>query len=117
MDSLKSERLGKTALHGARVSDVSKASSAARRPWTVILPIGLEIDFGTVRRVRRAVVGTFRRVSPAWMRIRTVGLKDRHRPVDLEPKTEKGVRGVNSPRIFRKVKKQAKTLKSTNRDM
>lgn len=42
----------------------------AKRPWTVILPMDLESDFGTVRTVRRAVVGTLRSVSPAWAYVR-----------------------------------------------
>jgi hypothetical protein len=39
-----------------------------------MVPMGLEIVFWTVRRVRRAVVGTVRRVSPAWfyVRMRTI---------------------------------------------
>ena len=70
IDCLKSPALGKTARHAARVELVSRARSAARRPWTVIVPMGLTMVFGTVRSVRRADVGTVRIVSPAWVCVR-----------------------------------------------
>lgn len=57
--------MGRTARHGAWLGLLSRERSAARRPCTVMLPIGLEMDFGTVRRVRRAGVGTVRIVSPS----------------------------------------------------
>jgi hypothetical protein len=47
------------------VEDVSRESSAARSPCTVMAPILLEIDFGTVCTVLRAAIGTFTNVSPA----------------------------------------------------
>jgi hypothetical protein len=40
--------------------EVSRARSAARRPWTVMGPKGREIDFGTVKAVRRVDRGTLR---------------------------------------------------------
>ena len=40
--------------------EVSRARSAARRPWTVMGPRGREMDFGTVKAVRREDRGTLR---------------------------------------------------------
>lgn len=34
--------------HGSRIGEVSRATSAARRPWTVMDPMGSEMLFGTV---------------------------------------------------------------------
>ena len=65
IDSSKSSLVGRTARHKARTSDVSMASSAARRPWTVIVPMGLEMLLGTVWTVWRAVMGMVNNVSPA----------------------------------------------------
>jgi len=62
----KSSGEGRTAVQGARVEDVSRERSAARRPWTVMLPRGLETDLETVSGVRRALVGTVMRILPAW---------------------------------------------------
>ena len=67
---MKSFTLGRTDLQQALLSELSRANSAAKTPWTLILPMGLEIDFGTVRIVRRAVVGTVRSVSSAWAYVR-----------------------------------------------
>ena len=65
IDTSKSSLVGRTARHGARISDVSIASSAARRPWTVIVPMGLDMLLGTVWTVRRAETGTVNNMSPA----------------------------------------------------
>lgn len=65
IDSLKSSIVGRTALHRARTSDVSVASSAAKRPLTEIVPMGLEILLGTVRAVRRTEVGADKISSPS----------------------------------------------------
>lgn len=70
MDSLISSEVGKTVVQGAWNSDASNARLAARRPWTVMGPMALEIDVGAVRRVRKAVVGIIRSVSPVWFGIR-----------------------------------------------
>lgn len=48
INSLKSWAEGSTASHWAQLVDFSKAGSAAKRPWTVIFPIGFEIAFGTL---------------------------------------------------------------------
>jgi hypothetical protein len=40
--------------------EVSRARSAAKRPWTVMEPRGREMDFGTVKAVRRVDRGTLR---------------------------------------------------------
>ena len=65
IDSSKSSLVGRTARHRARPSDVSMASWAARRPWTVVVPMGLEMLLGTVWTVWRAVMGMVNNVSPA----------------------------------------------------
>lgn len=65
IDSAKSSWVGKTACQSANLGLVSSESSAARRPWTVMGPIALEMDFGTVCTVLRAEMGTFNNVSPA----------------------------------------------------
>lgn len=67
MESWKSWLEGRTFCHGNLVSLVSRDRSAARRPWTVILPRGSEMVRGTVRGVRRALVGTVKRTLPAYL--------------------------------------------------
>lgn len=57
--------MGKTAFQSERMDEVSRHSSAARRPWVVIFGSLVEIDFGTVWIVRRAEMGTVRSFSPA----------------------------------------------------
>ena len=64
MDSVNDSGVGRTARQAERVGDVSRKMEAARRPWTVMVPMGAEMDFGTVKRVRRAEVGTVRMISP-----------------------------------------------------
>ena len=70
IDSSKLSLVGKTALHRAQISDVSMASSAARRPWTVIGPMRLEMLLGTVWTVRMVDIGTVNIISPACLSVR-----------------------------------------------
>ena len=60
IEDWKSENVGRTARQGARMVEVSRARSAARRPWTVMGSRGREMDFGTVKAVRREDRGTLR---------------------------------------------------------
>jgi len=55
-----------TFFQGCLAEEVSSDRSAARRPWTVIGPIGSEILFGTVYAVLNADRGTVKRLEPAW---------------------------------------------------
>ena len=70
IDSSTSALVGRTARHGARTSYVSMASSAARRPLTEMVPMGLEMLFGTVWTVRRVDMGAISTVSPALLIVR-----------------------------------------------
>jgi hypothetical protein len=56
--------VGRIARHGARTSEVSMQSSAAKRPLTLMAPMGLEILLGTVWTVRRTEVGAVSISSP-----------------------------------------------------
>lgn len=65
---LKSWKVGITACQREWFGPVSRASSAARRPWMVILlvPRAFVTSGETVVEVKRAFVGTVRMTEPSW---------------------------------------------------